>query len=94
VATLRVVEHFDIVEHILPGFFPAVVDLAPDPLALEQLEKALRDSVVVAASATAHACPQVVSLQEILPVVAAELAALIRMHSHRFLWLSLTCYPI
>jgi hypothetical protein len=37
--------------------------------------------------ASAHACPEVVGLQEILPVIAAELATLIRMHGHRFLGL-------
>lgn len=38
VATRRIVEHLDIVEHVPPGFFPAVINLVPDSLGLEQLK--------------------------------------------------------
>jgi hypothetical protein len=50
----RVVEHFDIVEHILPGFGSGPVGLAPYPLSLQQVEEALRDSIVMTVSASAH----------------------------------------
>ena len=70
----QVVEHLDIVEHIPPGFFPAVVDLAPYPCALEQLEEAFRHGIVMAVPMKTHACFQVVRLEEVLPVITAELA--------------------
>ena len=37
----RVVEHLDVVEDIAAGQVSGLIDLAPDPLALEQLEEAL-----------------------------------------------------
>jgi hypothetical protein len=32
---LRVVEKFDVIEHVAPSFFPVDVDLSLDPFALE-----------------------------------------------------------
>ena len=37
----RVVEHLDVIEHILAGFVPRSIGPAPDPLPLEQVEEAL-----------------------------------------------------
>ena len=79
---LRVVEHLDVIEDIPACRFPVAIGLSPDALPLEQLEEALDDSVVVTVPAPAHAGHQVVCLQEGLPVVAAELAALVRMYQH------------
>ncbi len=76
---LRVVEHLDVIEDIPACRFPVAIGLSPDALPLEQLEEALGDSVVVTVPAPAHAGHQAVGLQEGLPVVAAELAALVRM---------------
>lgn len=36
---LLVVEHPDVIEHVLPSFFAGFVGHAPDPFALEQIEK-------------------------------------------------------
>lgn len=69
----RVVEHLDVIEHVLPGFLPAVVDFSSNAFVLEQLKKALRNSIVVTVTAPAHAGSQVMGLEEVLPVIAGEL---------------------
>src|SRR5690606_15315978 len=75
----RVVEHLDVLEHVLAGGVAARIDSASNALALEQLEEALGHRVVVAVPTPAHARHQTVSLQEGLPVVTAVLAALVRV---------------
>ena len=40
VFALRVVEHLDVVEYILPGFLARSVGPPPDPLTLQQVEEA------------------------------------------------------
>jgi hypothetical protein len=82
-----VVEDLDVVKDIVPGIFPCGVDPPLDSLTLEQLEEALCDGVVMAVATPTHAAQQVVGLEKILPVVAAELAALIRMHHDFGAWL-------
>ncbi len=72
-----VVEHLDVVEHISASILPGAVDLSPDPLSLQQLEKAFRYHVVMAVTTSTHAAKQVVGFQEALPVAAAELATLV-----------------
>tara|TARA_R100000963_G_C4553072_1_gene45173 strand:- start:124 stop:348 length:225 start_codon:yes stop_codon:yes gene_type:complete len=52
VLALRVVEHFDVVEHVPPGFLARPVSPTPDPLALEQVEEALCDGIVMAVAST------------------------------------------
>ena len=47
-ACVWVVEHLDVVEHILPGIVTGFVGPAPYPLPLEQVEEALGDGVVMA----------------------------------------------
>ena len=61
---LRVIEHLDVAEHILPCFISGPVGFAPDTFALEQVEEALSDSVVMAVSPAAHAVFEIVLLQE------------------------------
>jgi len=78
VATSWVVERFDVVEHIGACLVAGRIRLSLDSLALEQLEKALDDGVVVAVAASAHAGSQAVGSQKGLPVVAA----LIGMDKH------------
>lgn len=78
-----VVEHLDVVEDIAAGQTPGWVDLAPDALALEQLKEALGHSVVMAVAAAAHAGDQVVALEEVLPLMAGELTALIGVQRDR-----------
>lgn len=72
VTTSRVVEHLDVVEYITSGDFPRRIDRA-----LEPLEEAFGNGVVVAVTSTSQANFQVIGLQKALPVRAAELAALV-----------------
>lgn len=65
---LRVIEHLDVIEHLLPGFFAGSIVSPPDPFALEQVEEALGDSIVVTVSATAHRVLKIVGAQEGDPV--------------------------
>lgn len=74
---LRVVEHLDVIEHVAPCFPPVQVGPAADALALEQLKETLRHRIVVAVATPAHAGDEIVRLQKCLPVVTAELAALV-----------------
>jgi len=39
----RIIEHFDIIEHVLACELPRFVGLAPDPLGFEQMEEAFSD---------------------------------------------------
>ncbi len=72
-ATFWVVEHFDVIKHIGPAFFPSCVCSALDSFALEQLEETFGNRIVVAGAAPAPALLQVVGLAKIPPVIAAEL---------------------
>ena len=83
VTAFRIVEHLDVVEDILPGVIPGCRGLALDALTLQQLEVAFSDSIVVTVSTSAHACFQPMRSQEIAPVLAGALRALIRMNHHR-----------
>jgi hypothetical protein len=71
-----VIKHFDIIEHITPCLLAVRTDPSAYPLPLEQLEETLSHSIVMAVAASALAGYQVVCLQEMLPVVTAELATL------------------
>lgn len=51
---LRVAEHLDVVEHVLPCLLASSVGPTPDPLALEQVEEALGNRIVVVDPAAAH----------------------------------------
>ena len=72
---LRVVEHLDVIEDIAACFLPRCIGFAPYPFPLEQLKKAFCHSVVMAVSTPTHTANQVMGLEEILPVVTAELTA-------------------
>jgi hypothetical protein len=71
-----VIKHFDIIEHITPCLLAVRTDPSAYPLPLEQLEETLSHSIVMAVATSALAGYQVVCLQEMLPVVTAELATL------------------
>lgn len=75
----RVVEHLDLVEHILARFIPRSIGPAPDPLALEQVEEALDHGIVLAIPTPAHGVSQIVVPQEARSLHAGELGALVRM---------------
>jgi hypothetical protein len=57
-AALRVVEHFDVIEHVRACLSARVVDLAANALALEQLEETLGHGAIVAVGA-GDSCPAV-----------------------------------
>jgi len=79
VRALWIVEHLDVVEHILPSFFACSVGPSSDPLTLQQVKGALSVRVIIAVPTAAHRVLQVVGSQERRPVHAGELAALVRV---------------
>jgi len=84
----RVVEHLDVIEDVPPGLLPVVIGFALDALPLQQLEETLRHGIVVTVPTPTHAGYQVMSLQEVPPVVTAELAPLVGMHQYLLLGLT------
>ncbi len=88
ILALRVEEHLDIVEYIPPCILAVPVSPAPDPLALEQVEEALGDCVVVSVAAAARGMLQIVGPQKGSPIHTGVLAALIGMDQHLVLRLS------
>ena len=51
---LRVMEHLDVIEQVLPGFFAGPIGSPSNPFPLEQVEEAFTNRVVVAVSSAAH----------------------------------------
>ena len=92
--TDRVVEHLDIIEHVLPGLFACFIGASPDALARERREEALGDSIIMAVSPAAHGVFQIVSPDECSLVHAAELRALVGMDEHAGLRLTHGFPPI
>ena len=45
--SFRVVEHFDVVEHILPCFCAGFIEPSAYPLPFEQVEEALGNGIVI-----------------------------------------------
>lgn len=78
-ASLRVVKHLDVIEHIAACVVSGQIDPAFDPLAFQELEEAFGHCIIVAVTTPAHAANDVVGLQEGLPLLPGELAALIRV---------------
>jgi hypothetical protein len=77
IPALRVIEHFYVIEYVLPSFLPRMVDTSPYSFPFQQLKKALSHSIIVAVSASAHAGLKIAGLQELLPVIAAKLASIV-----------------
>ena len=61
---LRVIEHLNVVADILPRVISGFVGFAPDTFALEEVEEAFGNGVVVTVSSAAHAVFKIVLLQE------------------------------
>ena len=79
----RIVEHLDVVEHILPGLGPGTVGPAPYPFSLEQIEEALCHGVVMTVPAPAHlTCPHRIkpSCSDTARILATILALLYLTH--------------
>lgn len=74
-----VVEQLDLREHVAPGSLSCPIGSAPDLLALEQLEKAFSDSVVMAITSPTQGMFEPVFAQEGSPFPAGILRALIGM---------------
>jgi len=64
VLALQIIEHFDIIENILPSFVTRLIDLAADPFSFEQIEEAFDNSVIMAITAPPYRMLKIVSLQE------------------------------
>ena len=62
--TFRILEPLYIVEHILPGIGSGSIGPTPYPFALELVEEALLDRVVVTVAAPAHVMLQIVRPEE------------------------------
>ena len=69
----RIVEHFDVVEHISPCLVTGSISASSDPFAFEQVEEALSDCIVMAITTPAHGVLQIVMLEERCPIHAGEL---------------------
>ena len=61
---LRVAEHPDVIEPVLPCVFAGPAGPASDLLALEQVEEAFGDCVVVAVAAPAHRMLRIVGARD------------------------------
>ena len=75
-----IVEKLDVIKYILPSLFAGGVGFSPDPLSFKELEKALRNGIVITVTSPAHTGFQVIVFQELLPLIAGELAALVRVN--------------
>ena len=61
---LWVIEHLDVVEYILPCVVSGFVNSAPNTFALQEVEEALSNRVVMAVPSAAHAVFEIMLLQE------------------------------
>lgn len=68
-----VVNHPDVIEHVLPGFLARAVSPAPDSFLFQVAEEGLRDRVIPTVAAPVHADLQLVLGAESLPIDAAVL---------------------
>src|SRR5690606_9540054 len=82
VLAFRIVEHLDVIEHVLTRLIARAVDFPAYPLSLQQVEEALSHRVVMTVAPTAHRVNQIVVLEERIPVHAGELRALVRVDQH------------
>ena len=57
-------EHLDVVEYVLPRVVSGLVGFASDAFALEQVEEAFGNSIVVTVAPAAHAVFEIVLLEE------------------------------
>jgi hypothetical protein len=64
VFALRIIKHLDVVEHVLPCFASCSLCFAANAFSFQQIEKALRDGIVVTVAPTAHAVFKIVLFQE------------------------------
>ena len=77
---LRVVEHLNVLEHVLSGGLSGCIGPSSYPLALEELKEALGNSVVMAVPASAHAGFEIMLEEECPPFAARKPTALVRVN--------------
>jgi len=82
VLSVWVVEHLDVVAHVLPCGVTCQVCLSSDTLPFRQLNEDFCDGIVMAIPASAHAGSKIVFAEERLPLLAGELSALVGMDHH------------
>ena len=61
---LRIIEHLDVIKNILPRVVSGFVSSAPDAFALQEVEEAFCNSIVMTVSAPPHAVLEIVLLQK------------------------------
>ena len=76
----RVVEHLDVIEHVLPCSAQCGVGPSPDSFPFQKMKEAFCHRIVMTIPAPAHARIQIVFAQKRLPSLAGELSALIGMN--------------
>jgi len=64
VHALRVVEHLNVVEQVLPRIVSGLLGFASDAFAFEQVEQASGNSIVMTVAPAAHAVFEIVLLEE------------------------------
>ena len=78
----RVIEELDVIEDIRSGFVACRIHFPLDSLGLQLCKEAFGYSVIMTVASTTHAGFQIVILQELAPVRAGVLDALIRVNQH------------
>ena len=68
-----IIEHLDVVEHVVPCVLSGFVRPATNAFAFEQVEETFRDSVIMTISTAAHAVFKIVVLEKQRPIDAGEL---------------------
>ncbi len=82
VASNSIVETLDVIEDVRLGFSPSLVNPLLDLLALQVTEERLSHCVIPTVAPTTHARAQSVVFAPAVELIAAKLAALIRMDDH------------
>ena len=77
-----IVETLDVIEDFRLGFCPSLVNPLLDLFALQITEERFGHRVIPAVSTAAHAWAQSVVLAPTVELIAAKLAALVRMDDH------------
>lgn len=90
VAPATMVKDFNVIEDVGARQITSFVDAFVDAFFFIQTAKeGFSDGIVPTVSAWAYTRLQIVRVAEALPVIAAVLTTLIRMHYHRLCWIAL-----
>jgi hypothetical protein len=86
-----VVEHLNVINYVSFGFFPGPVICEKYTLSLQATEKALSYSVIPAVTLSAHTAYHFMSLEHLLKIIAAILAATVRVKYEIQCWPAAPC---